>query len=420
MTLAERFAMNLNMKFRVLVFAVGLLVAALPAGAAYSLDDLLRLARETSPALQAARHQVDAAEAAVRSAAAFPNPEFEYLAGPARARMPGVGGVGDTHSSSLTQPLDLPGRRGARIAAAGAAFESVQAGQAAFTADLAARVRLRFYELLRRQAEHRAAREDSRLIEDIRGRIALRVETGEAARYELIKADAEMLHAQKAVVAAGLRVEQARLNLRQLIGPALSADFEIEGALVAVPELPPLAELRAELARQNPELARARAETRRAERQLEFEKAQRWPNLALKASRDEDPELRTTRVGVVLSVPLWDRRSGPVAEASAGLARARSELDEREFSVVQMLEVAYQQYEIAQTQAVALESGIVRRAQEALKVAEAAYRFGERGILEVLDAQRVFRAVRNELIAARYELAAAWAEIERLRARPLP
>ena len=52
------------------------------------------------------------------------------------------------------------------------------------------------------------------------------------------------------------------------------------------------------------------------------------------------------------------------------------------------------------------------------KVAEAAYRFGERGFLDVLDAQRVYRAARAELISARYELAAAWVEIERLRAIP--
>jgi len=48
-------------------------------------------------------------------------------------------------------------------------------------------------------------------------------------------------------------------------------------------------------------------------------------------------------------------------------------------------------------------------------IAEAAYRFGERGFLDVLDAQRVYRAARNELIVARYELAQAWVEIERWR-----
>lgn len=386
---------------------------------ARSLDELLQMARESSRAVLASRDQVDAARAAVRSAAAFPNPELEVMAGPARARGPGAN-PGDTRSVALTQPIDLPGRRGARIDAAGAGLEAARAGQAAFEADLMARLRVRFYELLRREAELRAAREDQKLMEDIRGRIALRVETGEAARYELIKADAETLNAQKLTQAAGFRVEQARSSLRQLVGPALAADFTVKGRLDAVPSVPPLARLQAEAVAANPELARARAEARRAESQLEYERALRLPSLALKASREEDPDLRTSRLGVVVSVPLWDRRSGPVGEAAANLSRARNDLAAREFSLGQDLQYAYQQYEIAQTQVIALESGIVRQAENALKVAEAAYRFGERGILEVLDAQRVYRAARNELIAARFELASAWAEIERLRAQPQP
>ena len=160
------------------------------------------------------------------------------------------------------------------------------------------------------------------------------------------------------------------------------------------------------------------AELVRAQRQLELERALRLPDIALKAAANQDPDIRTSQLGVIVTIPIWDRRSGPVGEAAAQLSRARNELEANEFSLGQTLEVAYQQYGIAQTQVVALESGIVRQAQSALRVAEAAYRFGERGFLEVLDAQRVFRAARSELIAARYELASAWVEIERLRALP--
>ena len=128
--------------------------------------------------------------------------------------------------------------------------------------------------------------------------------------------------------------------------------------------------------------------------------------------------MRTSQFGVVVTVPLWDRRKGPIGEATAQLSRAKNELESQEFSLAKALEVAYQQYEIAQTQVVALESGILKQAEAAVKVVEAAYRFGERGFLDVLDARRVFRAARAELIAARYELASAWVEIERLRAIP--
>lgn len=406
-----------------LILALVLVAAGLPAVAAplsssapsVDLRELESLALATSPAILATREQVAAARAGVVAAGAFPNPEVEYLAGPARARITGAN-PGDTSSLSLTQPLDLPHRRGPRIAAAEAARVAVEAGGQAFQTDVLARLRQRYFELLRREAELKTAREDAGLMESVRARIALRVATGEAPRFELIKADAETLNAQKLALAATLRVEQARSLLRETVGGALPENWSVRGRLEEVPPLPALAVLRQEMLARNAELGRARAEAERANRQLDYERAQRWPQLALKATRDEDPDLRTSRIGVVISIPLWDRRSGPVAEATAGLARARYELEAQEFSLQQTLEVAFQQYEIAQAQVTALESGIVRQAEAALKVAEAAYRFGERGFLEVLDAQRVYRAARNELIAARYELASAWVDIERLRA----
>jgi cobalt-zinc-cadmium efflux system outer membrane protein len=400
-------------------FALGLGLSAALAFAepAYDLRRLEAMAMESSRAVLAARDQVTAARYAIDSAAAFPNPEIEYLAGTTRSRG-ASGNPGDARSLELTQPLDMPWRRSARIGAAEAGLEASLANSRAFEADVLARLRARYFEVLRREVELQNAREDAALMADVRSRIALRVEVGEAPKFELIKADAEMLNAQKSAQAAGFRVEQSRSLLRQAVGNALPPDFKLEGRLRDVPEVPPLASLNKHLNENSPDLARARAEMVRAQRQLDYERAQRWPNLALKGAVDEDPDMRTSRVGVVLSIPIWDRRSGPVGEAAAQLSRSRNELEAQEFSLAQALTVAYQQYEIAQAQVTALEGGIVRQAQEALKVAEAAYRFGERGFLEVLDAQRVYRAARTELIAARYELASAWVDIERLRATP--
>ncbi len=400
-----------------LLLGLGLLAGGLSAQPAFDLAKLEALALQSSRAILAGRSAVDAARSAVDTAGAFPNPELEYLSGSQRAR--GVGGnLGDARSAALTQPLDLPWVRSSRIGAAQASLDATVAANRGFEAEVVARLRLRYYEVLRREAEQRNAREDVASMESVRSRIALRVETGDAPRFELIKAEAELLNAQKVAQAAGLRVEQARSLLRQAVGGELPPGFALNGHLRDVPDLPPVDGMQKEVAVTSPDLARARAELVRAERQLELERRQRWPSLAVKASVDEDPDMRASKVGVVMSIPLWDRRSGPVGEASAHLTRARYELEAQQFSLVQQLEVAYQQYEIAQAQVTALESGIVRQAEAALKVAEAAYRFGERGFIEVLDAQRVFRAARGELISARYEVAAAWVEIERLRAMP--
>jgi len=400
-----------------LLFILGMSATLAVAQPEYDLAKLEAAALESSRSVLAAREQISAARHAVVSAGAFPNPELEYLSGTQRARGPG-GNPGNARSVALTQPLDLPWRRSARIAAAEAGLTATGAAIRAFEADTIARLRLHFFDVLRREAELKNAREDMAVMESVRSRIALRVETGEAPRFELIKADAEMLNAQKTAQAAGFRVEQARSALRQAVGGGLPAEFALRGQLRDVPELPPMEGLRRQLQETSPDLARVRAEMVRAQHQLDLERRQRWPSLALKASVDEDPDVRSSKFGLVVSIPLWDRRSGPVGEAAAQLTRARYELEAQEFSLGQQLEVAVQQYEIAQAQVTALESGIVRQAESALKVAEAAYRFGERGFLEVLDAQRVYRAARAELIAGRYELAAAWVEIERLRAIP--
>lgn len=401
---------------KIILAACGLAAATLAGASAYDLPALERLALGDSRAVLAARDQVSVARHAVTSARAFPNPELEYLGGEMRPRG-AAGAPGNARSVALTQPLDLPWQRQPRIAAAEAGLEASAAAGRAFEADLLARLRLRYFELLRRDAELKNAREDAALMDSLRGRIALRVELGEAPRFELIKADAETLNAQKVAQAASFRLEQARSQLRQVVGGGLPADFAIRGGLGEVPELPARDAVLARLTR-SPDLVRGRAEVLRAERQLELERARRLPELALKAGFDEDPEMRSTKVGVVVSIPLWDRRSGPVGEAAAQLSRTRHELAAQEFSLEQQLAVAFQQYDIALAQVTALESGILRQAENARKVAEAAYRFGERGFIEVIDAQRVYRAARFELIAARYELAAAWVEVERLQALP--
>lgn len=414
-----RFAeVKVMMRLNRLIFLGLSLVATLAfAQPGFDLPTLENLAVESSRAAQAVREQENAARYAVQSASAFPNPEVEYLSGTARARAP-AGNPGDARSVTLTQPLDMPWRRSARIGAAEAGLDVAVAGTRMFEADLLARLRLRYFDVLRREAELKNAREDAALMEGVRSRIALRVETGEAARFELIKSEAEALNAQKTAQAAEYRVEQARSMLRQVVGGALPSDFKLTSRLRDVPALLPLESVRQQIDGNSPDLARSRAEVVRAQRQLDLERAQRWPGVALKAGMDEDPDIRVSKFGVVLSIPLWDRRSGPVGEAASQLSRARYEFESQQYSLAQGLEAAYQQHAIAMTNVTALESGIVRQSEAALRVAEAAYRFGERGFLEVLDAQRVYRAARAELISARFELAAAWIEVERLRAAP--
>jgi cobalt-zinc-cadmium efflux system outer membrane protein len=382
----------------------------------YTLPQLLELARANHPALAASQAQVRAAQAGMITARAWPNPEVEAMTGRQRARMPGAA-EGRTNSVSITQKLDLPWQRAARTQAADAAYEGSQATARSQARDVDAQLKLRFYDVVRREAEQRNAREDVTLVEQIRRRVAVRVETGEAPRYELIRGDAELLNAQRTEQAAALRVQQALAELRRAVGTDLPQAFDVDAGADAPPvaHLPPLADLVSMVVATHPDLEADRAAVREGEARLAHERSQRWPSLALRGTVDRAPDLQDNRVGVVMSIPLFDRRDGPVGEAVAALERARAVLRDRELQTRQAVESAYRQYEIAESQVSALESGVVKQAESALRVAEAAYRHGERGILDFLDAQRVFRQARNDLIAARADLRTAAVELDRLR-----
>jgi cobalt-zinc-cadmium efflux system outer membrane protein len=400
---------------RLASLAAILLGLALPAQAqdAYSLPQLIEMAQAQHPRMQAAREQVNAASAAVVTAGALPNPELEVLGGSQRARAPG-GVPGNFRSVMLTQRLDLPAQRSARINAANAGLDAEQAQLRLSGHELVRAIKLHYYLVLRREAEREAALQDLKTLAEIRDRVKVRVDTGEAPRYDMIKADAEVLNAQKQAHSASLRVELAKAALRNSVGDALPASFELAALELPATELPPLPELEQQVLSRNAVLVRGRALTARGREQLALERSLRMPAVSVKAGVEQDPEVRGSRVGLNVSIPLWDRRRGPLAEAGAQLARLEFEQDQARFDLRQQLHQAYQQYQISSNQLAALESGILAQAQAALRVAEAAYRFGERGILDYLDAQRAYRNARNELIAARHDMRAALIDIETL------
>lgn len=382
-----------------------------------SLPELEALMLSQSPALRGAASATAAAAAAVDTARTIPNPQVEVINGTRKPRLENPNGTnGNVKSISITQDLDMPWHRFPRIDGAIAGYNAAQADERAFTSDMLTQLRLRYYDLVRRVAENRAMREDVLLMEGMQKRIVLQVETGEKAKFELVKANAELLNAQKMHESTVLRVRQARGALRALVGIQIPENFEVPETPHVFAPPAPLTEVRDEVMKNNPELQRTRAQRQQLDRKLTEEKALRFPKFALRADQDLDPEWRSKRIGVAMSLPIWDWRGGPVGEAAAKLSQSNSELAYQEQTLMQSLEAAYQQYDIANAQVMALEGGIVRHATDALRIAEVAYKAGEKNFLEVMDAQRVYRSARNELIGAQYELASAWAEIERIRA----
>jgi cobalt-zinc-cadmium efflux system outer membrane protein len=88
----------------------------------------------------------------------------------------------------------------------------------------------------------------------------------------------------------------------------------------------------------------------------------------------------------------------------------------RRVELLAALERAYSMYQVADQQVQISETGTLRLAEAAVEAAQAAFKFGERGIIEVLDAQRVLRSARSDYVNAQFDRQQALIELEQLRA----
>jgi cobalt-zinc-cadmium efflux system outer membrane protein len=383
----------------------------------YTINDLISVALESSPQVLAARDQSKAIKGQLSIAKAIPNPEFEVSTGQQRS-VSGPLTVGNVSSWAVTQPLDMPYTRYPRVNAAEANLRAAEATRIAFEIETISRVQQRFYELMRREAESKAAEEDLSLTKQIRDRMQIRYDVGETARFELIRSQTEFLNAQITNESSKLRVEQARSQLRQVVGHQLPPDFSVVAEQPKPENLPSLAVLLGEVQAQSPELQKAKAEVEATESKLSFEKNSRLPRLAFKASQYNDPNFTDRLYGLQISIPIWDFKGGQVAEAEANASKAKNQLNAQSQSLDQQIETAYKLYQMTSYQVKVLSQEVVQLAASAQRIAEVSYRYGERGMLEYLDAQRTFRAARNDLIKARFDLASVVTEIQRLRASP--
>jgi cobalt-zinc-cadmium efflux system outer membrane protein len=381
-----------------------------------SIDDLINVVLQHNPSLRASARAVEAATAAVTTAGALPNPRLEFSAGRNSAPI-GTSQAGRVNGIGISQFIENPALRSARINSALYAEMGSQEFQSLTRNELVGQVKLRAYEYLLRREEAQAAADALALLEQTRERIKVRVETGETGKFDLIRADAEIINARQREETARLQIAQAGISLNRLAAGMLPARWELDAMLDDAEALPSLEALKLEAVRKNPEVRVLEAELERNKSRLDEANASRLPGVELRMSQLREPDVRQDMIGFSVQLPLLDQKRGPRAEAIAERERTTARLEGRRAELIQQLELAWRSVEIARVRVQALSEGAIKAAEAALRVSEAAYRFGERGILEVLDAQRVLRAVRQDLLLARFQLQASLIDLDTLSGR---
>ena len=393
----------------VLALACGIAAADQPATAIpLDLPAAIALAAERHPALRAAAHETSASAAAVEQAGRLPNPELSYLREGHRAGA-------TTTTVQVSQPLELGGKRQARIAVAQGALDLANTDQALHRQALRADVIDAFYTTLIAQERHQLAQATVELsatsLQAVLGRVAAgKVSPVEAGKARVAQADAR---AELARAAADLAI--ARNALGALTGEALDTRTLAGGAVDTLPDVEPLPAL-LQRAAGALSVRRARQQVTWRNAQADAERAARVPDVTLTIGSQRDDQLahRQAVVGLAIPLPLFDRNGGNLAAAIARSEGAREDLAATELAARTGLAAARLRYGQARSEALLLADEVVPEARSVHQLTLKGFEYGKFTFLDVLDAQRTWFQARSRQWQAMLDAWRAHADIERL------
>lgn len=382
------------------------------AEAPFTLERALTLGGAVSPSLAASTAGVQAATAGRTVAALRPNPTIEATSEYFGGTGPYRGYSSAETTARLALPLELGGKRSARIAVAEAQIDRARIGSAVALADLTLTITQSYNEAA--TAEHRltVASDQARIAAEAFRVARTRVTAGAASPIEQQRADVLRINADAAVERATRTAEVARANLARLIGqpvvgPLDSAWFDRIGGYGPAQ----LISADGTLA-----LAAATADARTATAQVRLARSERIPDVTISAGVRR-LEVTGTVVGVAgVSIPLPLFNNGKAAVAQAQAQQTQAEALRRLAIVEAERSIASAQAELANAATTARTAGgpALAAAAEAARIARIGYAGGKFGQLDLLEAERTLaqtRADATDALAAYHDAEARLARL---------
>lgn len=373
-----------------------------------TLNAALELALGANPDLSAAGRELEALDATITQAQARPNPELSALIEDTRPET-------RTTTLQLNQPIELGGKRGARIEAAERGRDAASLELDAKRAEIRAAVTAAFFDVLVAQERLRLAQASVELAQRATGAASRRVTAGKVSPVEETRARVAEAAVRVEQAQAASEVTTARRRLAATWGNSSPRFERAEGDPEALPPLPAMADLNARLAA-SPNLLRARIEVDRRQALAEVERSRSVPDMivSLGGKRIEELDLNQAILGVSIPIPIFDRNRGNMLEALRRTDKAHDELSATEIRLSNELALAYERLNVARQEVASLQRDILPGAQSAYDAATKGFELGKFSFLEVLDAQRTSFQAKSQYLRALAEAHRSAAEIERI------
>jgi len=395
-------------------------------------DQAVALSFENNGELQASRKEVEAARALVKQAGLRANPKL--TASGAKQ----INGADNNQMAEVMLPLELGGRRAARILVAQRELEAREFELANKERLLASDVRLKFGEALAAikkleitEMTLAAAKQGYELV-------AARVTEGKIAPLEQNVFLVEVNRLQSMRETAEGKVEAAMFELRNMIGMKPEETLRLRGNFDdLITAQPSLADATERALVERPDLQGARSVEKLATARVEMAKSEGRIDASVKAGYqrmnssfpvsgfDDHGILRPVQdvfhfftFGVEIDLPVFNRNQGAVEAATFDQQAATRRTEFGELTIRREVATAFARYNRAARSLSIFQNGVRDQAQANLQVIWQTYELGASSLLDYIAEQRRFLEIENELIDAQFETYSA--HIETMRATNAP
>ncbi|MCY1391194.1 Cobalt-zinc-cadmium resistance protein CzcC precursor [compost metagenome] len=405
--------MNFRMPGRIapilLAFAIGLAGNAAASGeGSVTFEQALHTAFSSNPDFAAAAFEPAIAEGGRRQAGLMPNPELSWEAEDTRADS-------RTTTVMLAQPIELGGKRGARIDVATWGQNAADVELQRKRNVLRAEVIQSFYGALLAQQRLALAEESEALAERGLAVAEGRSRAGTSSPVEATRARVQLSEVRLELQRASMQRANAYQQLASSMGQSGSAFGDVKGVDRWLPRLPATDALLARIG-ETADLRLATIQIDEREAILGLKRAQRIPDLTVSIGSQYDAETkdRVNVVGLSMPIPLFDRNQGNVLAAARRADQARDLRRATELRLQGEVRQALEQWATALGAIDSYDRLILPAARDAVGSATRGFEMGKFAFLDVLDAQRTLIAARSQYIQAMSDALESWARIERI------
>ncbi len=368
-------------------------------------QDIVELIVRESPQANAIRAAAETSTAEQSARRAFPNPAVSY------ARE----GAGITEFYQMDQPLPAFGLRSALRRVGVAAREAAEAERDARLWQLRVDAQIAFARWRAATERLEATRSVERLVEQLIGVLLTREREGEGSRFDRVRSEQDLVDARQAVAVAEMDRLAARGTVFAMLPPNTPLPDAIAGrSATTAPDPTEALVQKASMGRA--ELRALDSSARRFALEAEAAKRAVGPALTLSGGvkrADDNDDMQTGGVvGVSVIVPFFNRGGLEVTRWNA--ERSRIEFERVVVDAAIRAEVTTAAAIVSLRRQVATMTRDARAsADDLVTMADVAYREGEAGILQLLDAYRTMGRAQERAAIAALELRLGEIALER-------